>query len=296
VSYALSSFVSLCQKGLFDIIFCGHLHLAPLAVFLARLFRVPIWLQLHGIEAWVQPSPIFRWATEQATLITAVSRYTRRKFLGWANVSPEKVRVLPNTVGDKFTPGPRAKEVIEKYKLQGKKVLLTSGRMSQKERYKGHDKVISILPELLQKHPDLIYVIAGNGDDRPRLETLARDVGLRQSILFVGRVSSEELVNLYRVADVFVMPSTGEGFGIVFLEALACGTPVIGGNQDGSVDPLHNGMLGSTVSPDKLFESIENALNDNFGNRDRMSETVRGFFGRELFKARVAQLSADLPL
>ena len=108
---------------------------------------------------------------------------------------------------------------------------MTVSRLASSERYKGHDRVIRSLPRVLLKHPETIYLIVGDGDDRPRLEALASEFGVRDKVRFAGLVAGEELPDYFRLADVFVMPSTGEGFGIVFLEAMACGIDVIGGNQ-----------------------------------------------------------------
>ena len=107
-------------------------------------------------------------------------------------------------------------------------MLLTVGRMDSRERYKGHDLVIAALPALVAKGHDVAYVIIGDGDDRARLENLARDTGMSERVHFLGAVEPERLVEAYRMADLFVMPSTGEGFGIAFLEAMACGTPALG--------------------------------------------------------------------
>jgi len=289
--YAFDALITLKQMGPFDVIFCGHLHLLPLSALLAKLFRMPMWLQIHGIEAWKKPSPIFRWAAEQAIQVTAVSRHTRRKFLSWANIHPSRVRVLPNTIQKRFTPGPKAEYLIERYGLQGKKVLLTVGRLSAEERYKGHEKIIEVLPILLQKYPDLIYLIAGDGEDRPRLESMVNDKSLERAVQFVGKVKDEELPHLYRTADLFVMPSSGEGFGIVFLEAMACGTPVVAGTTDGSMDPLHDGKIGAVSSDKKLAESIENALISAPQDRHTVSHLVQQYFGKNAFTNHLSQLS-----
>ena len=142
---------------------------------------------------------------------------------------------------------------------------MTVSRLASSERYKGNDRVIRALPQVLLKHPETIYVIVGDGDDRPRLEALAAEVGVTEKVRFVGQVKPEELPDHFRLADVFVMPSTGEGFGIVFLEAMATGIPVIGGNRDGSLDPLADGVLGRAVDPDngeELTSAICTALCD----------------------------------
>lgn len=237
------------RYGPFDVIFCGHLYMAPLAALLSKTTGTPLWLQLHGIEAWQRPKPLQRWAAECAGLVTAVSRHTRRLFLGWANCAPEAVKVLPNTVDERFSPGPKPEALLDHYQLRGKQVLLTVSRLAASERYKGHDRIIQAVAELRSPHPDIVYVVAGDGDDRPRLEQLARDLGLAEQVRFIGYVPDSELPDLFRAADVFIMPSTGEGFGIVFLQALTSGVPAIGGNSDGSRDPLCDGLTGELVDP-----------------------------------------------
>lgn len=225
-----------------DLIFCGHLHMAPLARVLARAARIPWWLQLHGIEAWPAPSELLRSAAESADLVTAVSRHTRRRFLSWANVEPHRVRVLPNTLEPRFSPGTRRADLVERFKLQGKRVLLTVGRMAAAERYKGHEGVIRALPRL---GLDVCYLVVGDGDDRARLEALAQEQGVAARVVFAGQVAHEELPDVYRLADAFVMPSSGEGFGIVYLEAAACGVPVLGSAEAGAIDALADGAIGS---------------------------------------------------
>src|SRR5260370_1437039 len=191
----------------FDAIFCGHLHLAPLAAIIAGLLRLPLWLQLHGAEAWEPLTRSRLWAARRATLITAVSRYTRRRFLQLTGIDPSRVRVLPNTVGEGFTPGPRSDHLLDWHDLRGKQILLTVGRLAAAERRKGHDKVIQALPELINSHPDLVYLVVGEGDDRARLEELARRNGVDHRVLFVGRAELPDLPNYYLLPPYFVNPN-----------------------------------------------------------------------------------------
>ncbi len=263
LGYVTGALKAVRHAGPFDVVFCGHLYQAPLAAILAKIGGGALWLQLHGIEAWMGPSRLCRWAAERAALVSAVSRYTRRRFLAWAMVTPERVRVLPNTVHDRFQPGPKPQSLLGRYGLEGKRILLTVGRLAAAEQYKGHDKVIGALPALLGEFPDLRYLIAGSGDDAERLRGLARSLGVEQQVQFLGDVDDKELVEVYHLADAYVMPSTGEGFGIVFLEAAACGIPVVGGNRDGSLDALVNGQLGAAVDPDdqaSLVRAIVHAV------------------------------------
>lgn len=245
--YALRAALGASRPKRYDVVFCSHLHLAPVAAVAATLQRAPLWLQLHGIEAWQRPGPLRCRAAHHAALVTSVSRYTRRRFLEWAFLDWPRVRVLPGTVHERFAPGRRPDGLAERLGVRGKRVLLTVSRIDQGDRYKGHDRVIAALKRLAAAHPDLDYVIVGDGDDRARLEQLARQLGIAERVHFAGRVSDSELVDYYRLADVFVMPSTKEGFGIVFLEAAASGLPVIGGDADGSADPLADGARGAMV-------------------------------------------------
>jgi phosphatidylinositol alpha-1,6-mannosyltransferase len=231
--------------------------MAPLAALLARLLRAKLWVQLHGVEAWQPPSWLQRRSMGEATLLTAVSRYTRRRVLAWLSIDPHNIRVLPNTVDPRFTPGPKPRDLVERHGLEGRKLLLTVSRLAGAERYKGHDRVIQVLPEVLVRHPDAVYVVVGDGDDRVRLEALVRVTGVDTAVRFVGQVAGPELLDYYRLADVFVMPSTGEGFGIVFLEASAVGLSVIAGNCDGSIDALGEGRIGTLVDPDDQASLVD---------------------------------------
>lgn len=247
----------------FDVVFCGHLFSAPVAALAARIAGAPLWLQIHGIEAWCRPGPWSRAIAERAGLVTAVSRFSRHKLLTWAARAPESVKVLPNTVDERFYPGAASPCLLQTYGLDGKRVLLTVSRLAAAERYKGHDQVLHALAQLRPKWPDLVYVIAGDGNDRARLEQLASHLGVSASSRFVGQVHDSDLPDLYRAADVFVMPSTGEGFGIVFLQAQASGNVVIAGDSDGSADPLRDGAGGTLVpatDTDALANAIEAAL------------------------------------
>lgn len=262
-AYALRALMRATARKRYDIVLCSHLHLAPVAAAAAKLQRAPLWLQLHGIEAWQRPGRLRQCAAESAALVTSISRYTRRRFLEWAVIEPSRARVLPGTVDARFTPGPRPAALAQRLGVPGKRVLLTVSRIDKGDRYKGHDTVIAALAQLAPRVPDLDYVIVGDGDDRGRLEQLARQLGVDRRVHFAGRVSDSELVDYYRLADAFVMPSAKEGFGIVFLEAAASGVPVIGGDRDGSVDALGDGALGSAVAPGDpaaLGAAIERAL------------------------------------
>jgi len=274
LAYSVATLWTAIKYRPIDLVLCGHLLMVPLAALIARLWKVPLWLQVNGIEAWRELSALQRRSVELATIITSVSRYTRRRLLQYVGTDPARVKVLPATVGPQYRPGPKPGYLIDRHAVGGKKVLMTVSRLSSLERYKGHDRVIRMLSRILALHPDTIYLVVGDGDDRPRLESLAVECGVAQHVEFTGLVPQEELPDYFRLADVFVMPSAGEGFGIVFLQAMATGVRVIGGSQDGSRDPLCDGALGTLVDPEnceELASAILAALDDPARTGDRTS-------------------------
>lgn len=266
----------------FDVVFCGHLSLAPLAALIARLKGSRLLIQTHGIEAWQRPNRLHRAAVEAADLVLCVSRHTRARVLSWAAIEPERVIVLPNTMGEAFTPGD-ASVLRARWGLEDKRVLLTVGRMDSREKYKGHDRVIGLLPRLIAEGYDVAYVIVGDGDDVARLKSSAVEAGIEDHVRFVGTVDSATLVDAYRLADLFVMPSTGEGFGIAFLEAMASGTPALGLAIAGARDALADGKLGATTTEAELVAAIISLLSGPKPDPTRLSKMVHDRFGTAVF-------------
>jgi phosphatidylinositol alpha-1,6-mannosyltransferase len=267
-----------------DIVFCGHINLAPLAAGIARLAGAKLVMQTHGIEAWPHPSRLARAAFESADLVLCVSRYTRAAVLGWASIAPERVMVLPNTVGERFTPGD-ASDLRRAWGIEGRRVLLSVGRMDSRERYKGHDRTIAAIPMLVAAGVDVIYVVLGEGNDRPRLEALANGTGVADRVRFVGAQDSGTVVAAYRMADLFVMPSTGEGFGIAFLEAMACGTPALGLGVAGACDALVDGQLGIMVTEAGFATALASALQRTKPDAGVLHAGVLDRFGPRCFAA-----------
>jgi phosphatidyl-myo-inositol dimannoside synthase len=285
VAYSLMA-VAVALTRHVDLVFCGHLYMAPLAALIARLKSAKLVIQVHGIEAWPRPSPLQRAALERADLVLSVSRYTRAAVLGWAAIVPERVLVVPNTVGGALTPGDGSPLRTE-LGLTGKQILLTVGRLNARERYKGHDRVILAIPELVAEGHDVDYVVIGDGDDHARLEMLARETGVSERVHFLGEVEPQRLIEAYRMADLFVMPSTGEGFGIAFLEAISCGTPAIGLAVGGARDALADGELGTAVSEADLADALSRLLAQPKPNTNALAAAVRARFGRAAFAANV---------
>ena len=248
IRYAVKLWWKLLTHAKFDLLIIGHVNLLP---FLHLLKFVPpqkrpkqIGLILHGVEAL---TPI-AWRTTPALLrqldwFAAVSRWTSEKFQFWAQLDPKKAIILPNAVDiTRFSPGEPNQNLAARYNLIGKRVLMGMGRLDSRERYKGFDEVLDALPELLKETPNLVYMIVGDGpegyNDRFRLQQKAAKLGLHQHVIFTGWIDEATKIDHYRLADVFLLCGWGEGFGIVLIEAMACGIPAIASMLDGSIEAV----------------------------------------------------------
>jgi phosphatidyl-myo-inositol dimannoside synthase len=152
--------------------------------------------------------------------------------------------------------------------------------------------VIDLLPRLVRQFPRLRYLACGEGPDRARLEARVDELGLREHVVFAGFVPESRKADFYRLADAYVMPSRGEGFGIVFLEAAACGVPLVGSKADGGREALLEGRLGRLVDPDDQDE-IEAAVVEALASPKRVLEELR-HFSSENFERRAAAIARDI--
>nr|WP_306466784.1 glycosyltransferase [Thermoleptolyngbya sichuanensis] len=234
-----------------DLILCGHLHFAPVALMLRRLAGIPYWIFTYGIDAWNVQNPLQKAALHAADRIVSISGYTRDRLLREQQLDPARVALLPCTIdAQRFRPAPKPDYLLQRYGLQpDQPVVLTVARLVGGDRHKGYEAVLSALPLVRRVLPQVHYVLVGKGGDRPRIEARITELGLQDCVTLAGFVPDAELCDHYNLCDVFAMPSQGEGFGIVYLEAIACGKPALGGNQDGATDALAQGELGALVDP-----------------------------------------------
>jgi phosphatidyl-myo-inositol dimannoside synthase len=272
-----------------NLVVCGHLNLLPAAWLYARVRGARLAVIIHGVEAWVPRNGLANQLTRTVDAYIAVSRHTAEKFSSWSQVPMERVFILPNCVDlNRFQPQERDVRLVDLYGLCSGKVILTVGRLASDERFKGFDQVIEAMPQLLERFRTLKYLIIGDGDDRPRLEAKARTLGISKQVVFTGRIPESEKAAHYNLADAYVMPSSGEGFGIVLIEAAACGIPVIGSRTDGSREALLDGRLGRLIDParpNELIEAVTAVLADECRpGRIASIET----FSVKNFRARVA--------
>ncbi|MCU0523500.1 MAG: glycosyltransferase family 4 protein [Elainella sp. Prado103] len=288
-------------------VFCGHINLAPIVQILCQPLGIPYTVMTHGKEVWQPLPPAAQQALQQADQIWTVSRYTRDRSSLAHQLDPARIQLLPCAVdGAQFTPGGKSKILLDRYGLAGSQVLLTVARLWSGDIYKGVDVTLRALPQILLAFPDVKYLVIGRGDDQPRLAQLAHDLGIADRVVFAGFVPTEELVEHYRLADAYVMPSQ-EGFGIVYLEAMACGVPVIAGDADGSADPLQDGELGWQVphrDPDATAQACLELLQastqrdrgepfDRRCDRSWLRQQAIDRFGKASFQQRLQRLLAS---
>jgi glycosyltransferase involved in cell wall biosynthesis len=250
------------RSGPFDLVICAHVNLLPIA---RLVTKAPI-LFVYGIEAW-KPlrDPLSNRLVAGARAVVAISDITCERFVGWSHYDGP-IHILPNSIhAEAYGMRPKNEELMARLRVKGRRVLLTLGRVVAAERYKGFDEVLEVLPDVAKVFPDVTYVIAGGGNDLPRLARKAGDLGVEDRVIFTGLIAEEEKADLYNLADVYVMPSRGEGFGFVFLEAMACGVPVVASRLDGGCEALLGGSLGRLVdstSPAEVRVAILDALAD----------------------------------
>jgi phosphatidyl-myo-inositol dimannoside synthase len=249
------------------IVVAGHPNLAPV-VRAMRLVApgMKAILCTHGVEVW-QPLPhLRRSALRKADLVLAPSKYTAEHVVADQGVDPEKVRVLPWALDPQFEAlaANAGKNRVPANFPQGQ-VVLTVGRWRADERYKGMDTLITALPRLLPRWPELQLVAVGDGDDRVWLADLAEETGVERHVHFLSSLSYEELAACYAHCEMFALPSRGEGFGLVYLEAMASGKPVIGGAHGGAPEVIEDGKTGYLVphgDAAQLATAIETLLSD----------------------------------
>ena len=228
-------------------VICGHIRLGRLVKTLCRWFGVPYTVITYGKEVWDPLPSAQQEILQDADQVWSISRYSRDRLCQVNRIPPHKIQLMPCVVdGGVFSPGEPDPHLVEKYDLSGHKVLMTVARLWSGDLYKGVDITIRALPTIANHVPQVKYLIIGRGDDQLRLAQLARTLGVADQVVFAGFVPAAALAAHYRLADAYVMPSQ-EGFGIVYLEAMACGVPVLSGDQDGSADPLQDGRLGWRV-------------------------------------------------
>ena len=245
-----------------DLIIVGHANFAPLAAIIRRLTGIPIWIMIHGVEVWEEKGRVLAPSLRRADRLLSVSHFTRSKVITEQRLDESRISLLPCTFDqERFRPEVKSLGLLTKLGIPSdRKIILTICRLAEDELNKGYDQIIEALPAVLALVQDAHYLLVGGGTDADRVRSLVEQMGLRDRVTLAGFVADDQLVDYYNSCDVFAMPSSREGFGIVFLEALACGKPVVGGNKDGAVDALCGGELGVLINPDNVTELADTLI------------------------------------
>ena len=198
-----------------------------------------------------------------------------------AGVPESKIHVVyPGVDTERFHPGVDGRSVRQQYAPSGELLLVSVGRLQQR---KGHDTALAALREVRARVPHVRYLIVGDGDQRPRLEALTDDYGVRDIVTFVGEVPYEQLPRYFAASDIFLLPNRIvddhdlEGFGLVFLEAAATGKAVIGGRNGGVPEAVaedETGLLVEGTDASELAAAIAR-LGESPELRQRLGQTGR---------------------
>jgi len=243
----------------------------------ARLTFRPVVTYAHGEElttwgrGWKYRA--MRFALRHANTVVANSDYTRDELVRMGIDPGRIVLIYPGVNIQRFKPNLPCEDLKAGIGLApGQKLILSVGRL---QRRKGFDMVVRSLPALIKEGLDVRYALIGIGEDQKYLAGLAQELGVADRVHLLGHVSEEDLPRWYNACDVFAMPNREingdtEGFGMVFLEAAACGKPVIAGNAGGTGAAVKQGETGYRVegaSPDEVIRGLDKVLRNQENSR-----------------------------
>lgn len=279
----------------------GHINLALIGIVIKKIHpKTKLIVIVHGIDIWQQQTGFKKKLLQVVDEIWSVSNYTKQTMLqNNPYINKDKIKIFHNTLDPYFSfPKNFSKPnyLLQRYGItENTKTIVTVTRLASTEKYKGYDFIIALLKKLNTNSANPVhYVLCGKTDEKEmqRINALIKQHNAEPYITLTGFVKDEELTDHYLLADAFVMPSKKEGFGIVFIEAMACGCKVIAGNKDGSVDALQNGALGKLINPDSIEEleaAIIESLADTQHNPQELQQKVIDTFGFPIFKNRLKQ-------
>ncbi|RZJ80058.1 MAG: glycosyltransferase family 1 protein [Flavobacterium sp.] len=283
-----------------DVIILSHINLLIFARLIKQISPSKRIIMLaHGIEVW-KPLSLWKKRFLNKVEIWAVSSYTAKQMQKLHHLTEKKILVLPNGLPKDFVFASLPKQptnLLAQYGVEDNQpIILTVCRLSTAEKYKGYDLVILALKAIVKLIPNFRYFIIGKADEleAKRVKELIGTCGLTENIILTGYVSDQQLAEFYQNATIFAMPSKGEGFGLVFIEAVAQGCTVLAGNKDGSIDALLNGQLGELVDPEDgeaIYQSLLKLLNEKMevSILKQRQDLVNANFGFERYKFNVAK-------
>ncbi len=300
--FVLAALAAARKKPL--VVLAAHPNLAVPAKWMKRLApQMKVIVLAHGIDVWEPLSSSRHAALLAADLVLAPSSCTAEKLAEVQSVPGQKIRRLPWPLNSDVLNMAASPTNLPLPKFfPPRPVILTVGRWAASERYKGADDLIRAVAQLREAFPTLNLVAVGSGDDLPRLKQIASDLKVSGAVHFLEGILRRELAACYSRADIFALPSTGEGFGFVFLEAMAFGKPVVGAAAGGPTDLIEDGVNGFLVpahDPQSLVQALARLLHDEalrakLGQKG--AEIIQEKYRFEVFEASFAKILAECGL
>lgn len=284
-----------------DQVILSHINLAPVGLAIKLLSpKTKVVLWTHGIEVWRPINQIKKWFLQKGDVVVAVSGYTGKSLETWHQVPVEKIKVIPNALDPFFViPAIKASSYLAiKYNIpSGVPIFMALTRLKGSEQTKNYDQVIRLLGELKKEGKPAYYILCGKYEEQEyqRIIATAKSWDMEKEVILTGFIPEEEITNYYQSADAFVLPSVKEGFGLVFIEAQACGLKVLAGNQDGSTEAVRNETAGILVDPtdDRALKAALEKLMENSASPEeklRRQENCLKDFGFERFSGDLERL------
>jgi phosphatidylinositol alpha-1,6-mannosyltransferase len=292
-----------------DIIILSHINLSLIGITIKLINpKCQVWLIAHGIEVWrtvnfVKKTFLKRYCDK----IVCVSKFTNKQMLQWHGSDPGKCVVLNNAV-DPFIKLPetfaKPEYLLNRYGLSASnQIIFTLTRLASSEQYKGYEQVIKAVSRLKHSFPDIKYVLSGQYDstEEIRIHDLINKYQVNDEVILTGFLNENELTDHFLLSDLFVLPSKKEGFGIVFVEALACGLPVICGNADGSTDAIRDGELGTAINVDDLDELEKTIIKYlktpiTITTRENLQKQCLAHFDEKIYRTNLKKLINNEPV
>ena len=292
-----------------DTIILSHINLSLIGL-LVKLInpKCKVWLIAHGIEVWRPLNFTKRlFLKRYCDKIVSVSHFTNKQMIDLHRSDPKKCFVLNNVI-DPFIKLPvkfsKPEYLLNRYSISSDTpVIFTLTRLASSEQYKGYDQVIKSVSRLKHKFHGIKYILSGPYDlaEEKRIRELINLYQVNDHVILTGFLIESELADHFLLADLFVLPSKKEGFGIVFVEALACGLPVICGNADGSIDAIRNGELGTAINVDDLDE-LEKTISKHFesppalNTRQTLQQESLHYFNEQAYRNNLKKLMTNEPV
>jgi len=285
-----------------------HAHdwlVAHAAASLKHAYRIPMVATIHATEYGRHqghlPGPMNKlihqiewWLTFESVRTICCSRYMKEQITDIFQLPPDKVKIIPNGIdAESFRKDVSVDLLRNKYIDPGDKLVFFVGRLVYE---KGVQTVIEAMPRILDKIPNITFVVAGSGPHLNQLKSLVGEFGLEKKVKFTGHIGSDDLSAFYRCADLTVVPSLYEPFGMVVLESMAMNTPTIVADTGGLSEIVvheETGLKFDPGNPDSLADAMLRILTDDELSR-RLTDDARAYMGEQYSWDCIARQTIDV--